>query len=80
METHLASERLTPGITRRGEPLICGRLADEGGAIRGRVHAVVRRRLHRARPLSKTDSAYVIQMLIKHLHHQRMPTFLKLHR
>jgi len=34
--------RLTPGITRRDEPLICGRLAHESRAIRGRVHAVVR--------------------------------------
>jgi len=35
------TKRLTPGITRRDEPLISVRLAHESRAIRGRVHAVV---------------------------------------
>lgn len=35
----------TPGITRRDGPRLEGRLADEGRAIRDRVHAVVGRRL-----------------------------------
>ncbi len=41
----LQRSNLTPGITRRAEPLNCGRLAHESNAIRGRVHAVVRPRL-----------------------------------
>ena len=36
MHSYVASS-LTPGITRRDETLICGRLADEGNTVRGRL-------------------------------------------
>jgi len=37
-----SASNLTPGITRRDEPLLRPSPADESNAIRGRVHAVVR--------------------------------------
>jgi hypothetical protein len=51
---------LTPGITRRDEPLICGRLAHESRAVRGRVHAVVGRGVRASHTSARICSGLLI--------------------